>query len=59
MRAEITSDGFLKVTAETHVEAYALKCWWAGYRQDDLVGVPKPGLAVDYTLRPSQTKVEE
>ena len=59
MKADITSDGFLKITAETHTEAYALKCWWAGYRQNDSVGVPKPGLAVDYTLQSSQTKVAE
>ena len=59
MKADITPDGFLKITAETHTEAYALKCWLAGYSQIVPVVVPKSGLAVDYTLQSLQANVSE
>lgn len=31
MKATISAQGTLKVTPETEVESYALRCWWIQY----------------------------
>jgi len=56
MKAEITSDGFLVVTAETETESYALKCWWNSYQQPAVV-LPASGIHVRYEL-PAQPEKE-
>lgn len=34
MKATITANGGLKVQAENELESWALKCWWASYREE-------------------------
>ena len=47
MKAGITPDGILVVTAETYTEAYALRCWWSRYASGDKASMNPSGLKID------------